>query len=732
MKLDLSSLNQAQTQAVLFGTTPLLVLAGAGTGKTTAITYRIAHFIHERGVAPGAVLAVTFTNKAAREMRERTARLIGYDPRDLDIGTFHSICGRLLRRYGLRVGLDPSFVIYDGDDQLMALKGVCDELKLDQQQFPARSLRFHIEQWKNQGLIPEEVRVSEFEVIQRRALEAYFLYQKRLAAANAVDFGDMLLRTLTLLRNDADVRAACQARWQHLFVDEYQDTNPVQYKLLRQLAGPMQSVTVVGDDDQSIYRWRGADIGNILGFEADFPGAQMIRLEQNYRSTQIILDAANAVIAHNRERKGKTLFTTGARGTPIALHMYLNERDEGDAIAAGAAALLRQNPQMSIAVLYRMNAQSRPIEEALVRRGLAYQVYGGTRFYDRREIKDALAYLRLLVNPKSDVDFLRVVNVPTRGIGKTTLDRLIEIGRAQGISLFEAAKNPEGLSGRARNALQNFVGLMSTYAAELKNPATLLPDLLQRFIDDSGYLMMLRQEGTEEAHARIENIGQLVAAMVEYVKLAPEPSLAGFLEEVTLATDLDGLEEGTRAVTLMTLHAAKGLEFDAVYLPGFEEDLFPHSRSKAETGGLAEERRLCYVGLTRAKHTLTLSAVHMRLFFGQIQYPTLSRFVAEIPQELLTVSGGATTASTAPKPMVKEADFNSTRAAPIRSSIPPVARPASAGVASGFAAGTRVNHATFGEGQVVSSEGAGADQKLTVQFPNIGRKVIVARFVQRV
>jgi DNA helicase-2/ATP-dependent DNA helicase PcrA len=743
--MDLSHLNAAQKQAVLAKDGPLLVLAGAGTGKTSVITHRMAHMVRERYIAPERILAVTFTNKAAREMRERAAHLTGVPPRQLEMGTFHSLCGRLLRRYGQSLGLDPSFVIYDADDQLQLIKRCLKEKQLDPQVYAPRAVRGKIEAWKNAGLLPHEAQAPGHDLVAQRSLDIYRLYQQRCLQDNAVDFGDLLLQALVLLRSNEQVRQQMQRRWTHLLVDEYQDTNPVQYKWLQMLVTPAHSLTVVGDDDQSIYRWRGADIGNILRFERDFPGADVIRLEQNYRSTQTILNAANAVIGHNVARKGKTLFSAGAHGEPLAWNLFDTERDEGDAVARRINQLRDANvAPADVAILYRTNAQSRPLEDALRRGRIPYVIYGGVRFYDRREVKDALAYLRLLLNPRATLDFLRVINVPTRGIGKTTVDRIGAVAQERDISLFEAAEAasaPGGiLTGRAKTNVDAFVGLVHR-CRQILNKKAPLGEVLGSVLQYSGYILALKSENTEEAQERLQNLQELVAALEEYSDLNEDASLAGFLEEVALSSDVDNLGLGGGQVVMMTLHAAKGLEFPVVFLPGLEEGLFPHSRSIDDRAALEEERRLCYVGLTRAKRRLFLSAARIRSIFGQPQISEVSRFVGEIPEELFD-------RAEAPRLMQfddTDADFlpTSTLASAFRPSSTPreprmpqalgrsATQPASNLGDDGYPAGTRVLHATFGEGRVVSSDGLGARQKLTVAFPRVGRKVIVARFVER-
>ena len=729
--MDLSHLNAPQRQAVLHGDTPLLVLAGAGTGKTSVVTHRMAHLIRERHVAPEMLLAVTFTNKAAREMRERTARLCPTPAgRAPDIGTFHNICGRLLRRYGSRLGLNPNFVIYDADDQLQLIRHCQNELNIDPQAFTPRALRGRLEDWKNRGQVADEVTLGTLgDPMGLRALDVYKLYSKRCLEANAVDFGDLLLHTVSVLRKCPDVQKSLQARWSHLLVDEYQDTNPVQYMLLRLLVTDAHSLTVVGDDDQSIYRWRGADIGNILRFERDFEGASIIRLEQNYRSTQMILAAANAVIANNTARKGKTLFTHGPAGSLVRLRLFDTERDEGEAVGQAVASVLSDGGAPGdVAVLYRTNAQSRPLEEALRRRRIPYVIYGGVRFYDRKEVKDALAYLRLLINPRSTIDFLRVVNVPARGVGKTSLERLAEAAVAAEQSLFETgqqlAQTPiAGLTGRARTGVMGFITSLTAWTAAAHAPDVHLGKLLEQVLAESGYLAVLQQEGTDEARDRLANLGELVNALSEYMELSDDtPTLTAFLEDVALATDIDNMGLVDGQVTLMTLHAAKGLEFPHVYLPGMEEGLFPHARSLEDRAALEEERRLCYVGMTRAKTSLMLSAARVRSVFGKSQMNPLSRFVSEVPLELVDAPKAPTVRPTMPtgRPLAANADLEETHAPEL-----PTVRDS----VTAFVPGTRVSHATFGEGRVLEAEGVGARQKLLIQFASVGKKMIVARFV---
>ena len=759
-RMQLDRLNPPQRQAVLSEAPALLVLAGAGTGKTQVITCRIADFIGRRRVPAQRILAVTFTNKAAAQMRLRAAQLTGLAAEALDVGTFHRICGRILRRYGGRLGLTPGFVIYDADDQLQVLKRCLQATGLDPQQVPPRQLRSQIEGWKNQGLGPEAAAAAppNFATpVDRAAARIYPMYQAQLLGQNAVDFTDMLLHVLNLCRTDAEALAELQSRWTHILVDEYQDTNPVQYLLIKKLVTAGSSLTVVGDDDQSIYRWRGADIGNILRFEQDFPGAEVIRLEQNYRCTQTILHAANQVIAHNVGRKGKTLFCEGNPGQPLVLRIYNTERDEGQAVAEAIAGALAGGARPAdVAILYRTNAQSRPLEEALRRCRIPYRLVGGLRFYDRREIKDALAFLRLTVCPQSDLDFLRVVNLPARGLGKTSLGRLTTWASEQGHSLMEAATElmgdapPAGMSltSRARAAVAQFAGQCAAWRREL---AAHVPPgrLLEHILQDTGYLAATGEDDADRAAERVENLRELVASLDEYAELSDSPTVAGFLEDVALATEVDRLDDDGGQVALMTLHAAKGLEFLHVMMPGMEEGLFPHSRSLEDRAALEEERRLCYVGLTRAKTSLSLSAARVRSVFGQPQISTLSRFLGEIPREVLDGAAHTDAAQeaegfvdddveldvdAAPTPRRRPAAGSTF--APARRLAPGRSGGGSGGFGGGaagdFGRGDLAEHATFGLGKVLSVEG-GADRRMaTVEFAGGLRKVIVTRFLGRV
>lgn len=735
---SIEHLNEAQREAVLYPDDPLLVLAGAGTGKTTAVTYRIAHFIRERGVAPSAICAMTFTNKAAREMRDRASKLTGVSQWKLELGTFHGTCVRLLREFGEHVGLTPSFTIYDSDDQLRLIKQCLSDLKLDAQVFPPRLLRHHIETWRNKGDGPDDAEASPLDMTEKKALEVYRLYHRRAFESNAVDFGGLLLSVAAVLRSSESVRTTLQQRWTHLLVDEYQDTNPVQYRILRLLATPKHSVTVVGDDDQSIYRWRGADLGNILRFENDFPGAKLIRLEENYRSTSTILSAANAVIANNVARKGKNLFTKKTENEDIGLRIWSSEREEAEMIAKTVHWHIEEfaTDPGEIAILYRTNAQSRPLEDALRKIGYIPRIYGGMSFYDRREVKDAIAYLRLLVNPQSDIDFERIVNVPARAVGKTSIAKIRAAALSEQQPMFYVASKMAndgsfGVTKRLRQSLHQFVSLFETAQAALEAGGH-LARVVQKLLDDSGYIKALRTEGTEESLDRIDNLSSLITALDEYVELNDVPTLEGFLEEVALASDIDTMEEIPSQVSMMTLHAAKGLEFEVVFMPGMEEGMFPHSRSLEEHAALEEERRLCYVGITRSKTHLYLSAARVRTVFGSLKYSELSRFLSEIPEELMDLGDTQLQQSAQHNATQNYLDslFQDEGAGwdELATQVPEAEAIRSED--SAFFPGAKVRHSTFGIGEVSRAEGSGRNCKLTVVFPEVGSKVIVARFVE--
>jgi DNA helicase II / ATP-dependent DNA helicase PcrA len=627
----LADLNPAQREAVLATEGPLLVIAGAGSGKTRVLTYRVAHLIHAVGVKSNEILAITFTNKAAGEMKERLEHLLGGSSRGLWVLTFHAACGRILRREAQRLGYRSNFTIYDQADQIRLVKQCLEELERDPKRFTPRGIHSQISNAKDRLVGPDEYaeRVQSF--YDQTVADTYALYQRRLFASNAVDFDDLLMLTVDVLQRFPEAREKWANAFRYILVDEYQDTNHAQYRLLQLLTGKHGNICAVGDPDQSIFAFRGADINNILDFERDFPGTRTIALEQNYRSTNSILGAANAVIANNRERKPKELFSELGVGEPVHVVEVEDEHAEARFVAAGIAGLVEQGFNGDeIAVFYRTNAQSRVLEDVLVRQGVAYQVIGGPRFYERAEIKDVIAYLQAIDNPYDAVSLTRIANRPRRGIGDTSLARLQAWADAQGRSLWEATEFPDeaGVGAAPLRAVQGFRTLLQS----LQSGALELPvaDLVQRVLDQSGYLEALEAERTIEAQGRTENLQELVGVAREYQETADEPSLSQFLQEISLYSDQDAIRGEESLVTLMTLHNAKGLEFRAVYLIGMEEGIFPHSRS-IEEQGIEEERRLCYVGMTRAKELLTLTHASSRSLWGARGYNLPSRFLDELP-----------------------------------------------------------------------------------------------------
>ena len=630
----LADLNPPQQDAVLTTEGPLLVIAGAGSGKTRVLTYRVAHLIAACGVKPPEILAITFTNKAAGEMRERVEDLVGPPARAAWVMTFHAACGRILRREAPRLGYRSNFTIYDQADQVRLVKQCLEELERDPKRFTPRGIHSQISNAKDRLVGPGEYaeRVQSF--YDQTVADVYTLYQKRLFQSNAVDFDDLLMLTDDVLERFPEAREKWANAFRYILVDEYQDTNHAQYRLLQLLAGKHRNLCAVGDPDQSIFAFRGADINNILDFERDFPGTRTVALEQNYRSTNSILGAANSVISNNRERKPKDLFSELGDGEPVHVVEVEDEHAEARFVAAGIAGLVEQGfGGDEIAIFYRTNAQSRVLEDVLVRQGVAYQVIGGPRFYERAEIKDVIAYLQAIDNPYDAVSLTRIANRPRRGIGDTSLARLQSWADAQGRSLWEATEFPDeaGVGAAPLRAVQGFRTLLQS----LQSGALELPvaELVQRVLEQSGYLEALEAERTIEAQGRIENLQELVGVAREYQETAEEPSLSHFLQEISLYSDQDAIRGEESLVTLMTLHNAKGLEFRAVYLIGMEEGIFPHARS-IEEQGVEEERRLCYVGMTRAKELLTLTHASSRSLWGARGYNLPSRFLDELPGQV--------------------------------------------------------------------------------------------------
>ena len=692
----LADLNEAQREAVLATEGPLLVVAGAGSGKTRVLTYRVAHLIRTCGVKPNEILAITFTNKAAGEMRERLERMLGGTARAIWILTFHAACGRILRREAERLGYRSTFSIYDDQDQVRLVKACLEELGKDPKRFSPRGIHAQISRMKNELVLPEEALARVASFWDQTVVEAYELYQRRLHASNAVDFDDLLMLTVEVLRRFPDALERWRKAFRYVLVDEYQDTNHAQYRLLQLLGGEHGNVCAVGDQDQSIYSFRSADIRNIVEFEKDFPGTRVVTLEQNYRSTNTILRAANAVIEQNTERKPKRLFSDLGEGDPVRVIEVEDEHAEARFVAAEIAGLIDNGLSANeIAVFYRTNAQSRVLEDVLVRQDVPYQVIGGPRFYERAEIRDATAYLSVLANPQDATSLLRIANRPRRGIGDTSIARLVTHAEATGRTLFQAMADPEAaaVSPASCRAIRAFHATMESLMALSQE----LPvdELLERVLEKTETTEALEAERTIEARGRLENLEELVGVAREYRQQTEEATLAGFLQDISLVSDQDTIRDDRGLVTLMTLHNAKGLEFRAVFMIGMEEGVFPHARS-IEEQGVEEERRLCYVGMTRAMERLTLSHTMSRSLFGRREYNLASRFLDELPSEVererlrpSSWSGYGSPASAAPEP-----------------------RP---GIA--LATGDTVRHGSLGEGIVTGIEPGGV---VTVRFASDG------------
>jgi DNA helicase II / ATP-dependent DNA helicase PcrA len=744
----LASLNSEQQEAVCQTNGPLLILAGAGSGKTRVIAHRIAHLVSNRIAWPDRILAVTFTNKAAEEMRTRVETLLGVDCRQMWISTFHALCARLLRREGPHIGLPREFVIYDSADQLTLMKQVMRELGVDDSSLAPRLALSRISHAKNRMEAPEALAANAWSPRDQQIGQLYAMYLKGLADAGALDFDDLLLRTVELFERSEQVRERYGEKFQYLMVDEYQDTNRPQYLLVQRLAARHRNLCVVGDPDQSIYKWRGADVRNILDFEHDFPEAKVVRLERNYRSTQVILDAATAVISQNRNRKEKRLYTDRAGGAKVLYYRAGDDLDEAEFIARNAREALHDNVENSVAVLYRTNAQSRTLEDALRRSGTDYKIIGSVRFYERKEIKDILAYLKLLQNPHDNVSLRRVINVPARGVGKGVMESLAAVDTAPPVDAAPLLAEPTPaevnslwtrlvyavdhrvLAPRAVASLAAFRDLMAALTDTVQRESVSIA--VGKVIDQTGYLQDLRDERSEEAESRIENLMELVSAAREYESRQTEPSLAGFVDQLSLLSDTDE-EAGSRnaRVLLMTMHSAKGLEFPVVVMAGLEEGLFPHSRSSDDETELEEERRLCYVGITRAQRRLVLTSAARRRVFGEYQSTEPSRFIDEIPRELVEEIP-----STSVSPY--QSSFARFRASPYGRGVRKVREESVAyayededqSVPEGLRPGIRVRHPKFGEGTVISIEPLDDDMKLVVRFNSVGQKTLRAKFAK--
>jgi DNA helicase-2/ATP-dependent DNA helicase PcrA len=702
----LEGLNPPQRDAVLHGDGPLLILAGAGSGKTRVLTHRIAYLVHTQRARAGEILAITFTNKAAAEMRERVGLLLGHSTRAMWVMTFHSACARMLRQQAERLGYTSRFTIYDASDARRLVKRCLDQLDVDPKRFTPNSVAHQISDAKNKLRSAEDYAEMVGSHFERTIADTYKLYESELVRMNAMDFDDLLFRMVNVLELFPEVREQYARAFRHVLVDEYQDTNHAQYRLLQLIAGDHKNLAVVGDDAQSVYSFRGADIRNILDFQNDCPDAEVVKLEQNYRSTQTILDASNSVIAHNRDQMQKSLWTDQGPGDPVMIRELEDEHAEGRYVLGEVQRLRDEGVSLAeIAVLYRTNAQSRVLQDALVRADVAFQIIGGTKFYERSEVKDALAYLTLLANPADAISFTRVANSPKRGIGQTSLSRVLAHAEAMGISTWDAALDPQGVPGLGTAAVRSIGRFMDIMSGLRERVADKVPmgDLLEAVINDSGYLEALQAERTIEAQGRIENLEQLVEVAHEFdgTHRAEEDRLDLFLQETALRSDTDNVVDDGGMVTLMTLHNAKGLEYPIVFIIGMEEGVFPHSRSLDE-GTLEEERRLCYVGMTRAMRMLQLTHARQRNVFGSRAYGLPSRFLAEIPPEYVDRqgaqgswgSGAGADRSIRPR---ASASWASMRAD----------TQAAAGKGGGFRLGDDVLHAAFGEGVVTGTEPGG-------------------------
>lgn len=734
------TLNPPQQEAVFHTEGSLLILAGAGSGKTRVLTHRIAHLIADKGVNPFNILAITFTNKAAQEMRERVDKLTGADGMSVWVATFHSTCVRILRRYIDRLGYDNRFTIYDSDDQKTLMKEICRKLNIDTKKYKERSLLAQISHAKDEMITPDEMEMNAGgDFNQKKVAQVYREYQAALKSNNALDFDDLLVKTVELFQNCGDVLESYQEKFRYIMVDEYQDTNTVQFKFVSLLAARYGNLCVVGDDDQSIYKFRGANIGNILGFERVFPDAKVIRLEQNYRSTKNILNAANEVIANNAARKEKRLWTENPEGEKLHFRQFMNGFEEAEYVIGDIAKKKREHlaDYRECAILYRTNAQSRLFEEKCLKANIPYKIVGGINFYARKEIKDLLCYLKTIDNSADDLAVRRILNVPKRGIGATTVGRVQDYADYMNVSFYDALRVAEEVPsiGRSLNKIEGFV----TFIQSLKSKAQAysVTEILEEVIDLTGYVDELKAEDTEESRARIENIDELISKTVSYEEAMKaegrEATLSGFLEEIALIADIDTVDPDQDYVLLMTLHSAKGLEFPYVYLAGMEDGMFPSSMCifSDDPTDMEEERRLCYVGITRAMKELTLTSARQRLVRGETQYNKVSRFVREIPRELVelgtTIQEHKPSMQETPSPKNSYMQMRQTfRAKPFEAQTFKVTKAASLD----YGVGDTVRHIKFGVGIVRDIVEGGRDYEVTVDFDKVGVKKMFAGFAK--
>ncbi len=722
--MDLNHLNDKQREAVLKTEGPLLLLAGAGSGKTRVLTHRIAYLIEELGVYPGNILAITFTNKAAKEMKERVEALLGQHT-DIWISTFHSACVRILRRDIDKIGYTRDFVIYDAADQKNILKDCLKELNVNDELFPIAMVQNKVSDAKDRMLTPQGLMkeaAGDFQL--SKIAEIYELYQKKLKKNNALDFDDLIFQTVALFQRDQEVLGFYQRKFQYIMVDEYQDTNQSQYTFINLLAAKHKNLCVVGDDDQSIYSFRGADIRNILNFEDDFSNVTVIKLEQNYRSTQNILDAANCVIKNNRGRKSKVLWTSNRVGDRIRYYKAMNEHEEGQFIVSQIREMYESEGRNygEFAILYRTNAQSRVLEEMLMRAGVPYRIFGGLKFYARKEIKDIVSYLRLIQNSVDDLSVRRVINVPKRGIGDKTIEKLEQHAARTGESLFSAMLEADELgsfSKRVVAGISQFASVIMKFS-EVKEEMG-VSELISKVLDESGYIEELQKENTMEANTRIENLQEFISVAMDFEKTTEENTLEEFLGTISLVSDMDQMEDQENAVVLMTLHSAKGLEFPIVFLSGMEEGIFPSSRSMFSDQDLEEERRLCYVGITRAKEILFLTHALVRTLYGRTNYNRISQFINEIAEDYIDMDRKEETKKQekilAPDVGIYRGISMETKTKPVESTGSNEIKP-----------GSKVRHEKFGIGTVISIKGSGEKAELTIAFDNAGIKKLVLGF----
>lgn len=732
------TLNKEQKEAVYHTEGPLLILAGAGSGKTRVLTHRIAYLIDERGVNPWNILAITFTNKAAGEMRERVDRIVGFGSESIWVSTFHSTCVRILRRHIDRLGYNTNFTIYDADDQKTLMKDVCKLLQIDTKIYKERNLLAAISAAKDEMIMPDEYELNAAgDFGKQKIAKVYREYERQLKANNALDFDDLLVKTVQLFQTQPDILEYYQERFRYIMVDEYQDTNTVQFKLISILAKKYQNLCVVGDDDQSIYKFRGANIKNILNFESVFENAHVIKLEQNYRSTENILNAANAVIRNNYGRKDKSLWTDNGEGDKISFKQFDNAYDEADYIVSNIQSHVREGIRSysDHAILYRTNAQSRMFEEKFITANVPYKVVGGINFYARKEIKDLLAYLKTIDNGMDDLAVRRIINVPKRGIGLTTINRVQENAAERGVGFYEALRTADMIPGIGRSAgkLESFVALIEHFKDSAKT--MLVSELMQEILDYTGYVEELKSEGDEEAEARIENIDEFLSKIAAYEESCEDeqPTLSGFLEEVALVADIDTLDESSDYVVLMTLHSAKGLEFPEVYLAGMEDGIFPSymTITADDPTEIEEERRLCYVGITRAMENLTLTCAKRRMVRGETQYNKMSRFLKEIPVHLFAVKGNVEVEDLEPPKQNAYFQAKQTfKAKPFTAPKPAQNFGVKSGQGLNYDVGDRVKHMKFGEGLVTAIVEGGRDYEVTVAFDNAGVKKMFASFAK--